>query len=423
MIGGGAGELLRLSVGRLPRPERLAALRLRRLRSLVRHAYDNVPYYRSLMDGAGLTPEDIRSVEDLRRIPVSTREELREAGDGIFARGVDPEGCVVSRTSGSTGRPWSVYRSHGDDLRRRALELRSMRCAGVRPTDRMATLGPGYIPKRRPMERIGLYRTDYLSPLLPVDEQIARLREIRPTVLWIYPSLLRVLLEQAGSLSAIAQPRLLITSAEALDESLRRRVCGEYGLATRNFYGSTETGRIAWECAAGEGLHVNTDCLVLDLEEEEAPGLGHPVVVTNLLSHAMPLLRYRLGDRCAMAAGPCSCGMTLPLMHPPLGRGWDVLLLPSGRVMAPWAISAAVNRVPGVRRYRVIQQRVDRLLVRLDCAQPLPRSALDELRGRIAGHLAEPVAIRIELVDRIDPVGGKDLVYISELAEDRRGSG
>ena len=92
---------------------------------------------------------------------------------------------------------------------------------------------------------------------------------------------------------------MLITGAEPFDDLLRRRLLAERPLETRNFYGAVEAGRIAFECAAGEGLHVNADWVDLDLLPEDGVSGGRPVVITNLFAHSMPILRYRLGDRCA----------------------------------------------------------------------------------------------------------------------------
>jgi phenylacetate-CoA ligase len=408
-------ELLRLLRGRLPSRDELAAIRQRRVRSLVRHAYERVPYYRRLFDGAGVRPEDIRTVEDLRHVPISTREQLRGAGADGFARGVDPKSGVMGRTSGSTGRPWSVFRTRGENRVRRALDFRSMRHAGVRPTDVVATLGPVRAVDR-PLAKLGIYRTVHVSPYLPIDEQIERLRSIQPTVLWIYPSALRALLTRTGSLAAVARPRMLITAAEPFDAVLRRRVTDERPIETRNFYGAVEVGRIAWECAAGEGLHINADSNILELADKAGvAGAARPVVITSLYARAMPILRYRLDDLCELIDGACSCGVALPLMRAPAGRDWDLMELPSGRLVPPWGLSARLVRIPELLQYRVIQKSLDRLVIELLCRPAPAPETIANVRAQIEEHLAEPVRIDFELVDRIDDSAAKHRVYVSEL--------
>lgn len=413
----GTGELVRLLSGRLPRkPEALAALRDRRLRALVRSAYERVPYYRALFDDAGLGPRDVRSADDLRHLPVSTRDALRAAGEGARARGVDWSATRVVHTSGSSGKPWAVHRTRAEDRLRRAVEFRSMRHTGIRPTDVIALLGAVRNAPRRPLERCGLFRVIEVSPLLPVERQIERLREIRPSVFWVYPTALRALLAAAESLEAVIEPRMVVTSAEPLDEPLRRRAFDRRPIETRNFYGSAEIGRIGWECGEHRGLHVNVDCVILELlEDDDLPGAGRSVVATNLNSHAMPFLRYRLGDRCAWVEGGCPCGSPLPLIRPPVGREWDVLRLPSGRMVSPWGLNVFLRDLPGLLQFRFVQKRRDRLEVQLRFSRPPASATLESLRERIASHLGEPISIEIAPVDAIGEGTLKFRSFLSEL--------
>jgi phenylacetate-CoA ligase len=417
VTGANGGELLRLLRGRLPSADELSAIRERRLPALVRHAATEVPYYRRLFAAAGLRPEDVRTLDDLRQVPVSARNDLRAAGADLFARGVDRRTGIRAFTSGSSGEPWEIFRTRGENRLRRALDFRSMRHAGVRTRDVVAVLGPARMARERPLAGLGLYRTHQLSPLTPVDEQIAWLRALQPSVLWIYPALLRALVERTGSLAAITRPRLLITSAETLDERLRRRLLADGPLAIRNFYGAVEAGRIAWECAEGEGLHVNADCLILDFVDAEAvPGAGRPVVITNLLARAMPIVRYRIGDRCEPVGRPCACGVALPLLRPPLGRDWDLVALPSGRLVPAFGISALLNRLPGLWQFRVVQERRDRLRILLRCRERPAADALARLRDALLEHFGEPLALELQLVDALPEIAGKERVFVSELS-------
>jgi phenylacetate-CoA ligase len=413
----GAGELLRILAGRLPGGAELEAIRLRRLRALADHAYRNVPYYRARFDRAGLQPRDLRAVADLRHLPISTREELRAAGPEGVARGFDLAAGRSMRTSGSSGKPWTIFRTPAEDRLRRATEFRSMRWAGVRPSDVVASLGPLRDRTRRPLQRLGLYRTLQVSPLLPVEEQIRRLHEIRPSVFWVYPSALRALLQASGTLESVIEPRLMITSAEPLDDLLRRRSGADGRFATRNFYGSVEIGRIAWQCSASAGLHINADCVILELvDDTEVPGAGKSVVVTNLNSHAMPFLRYRLGDRCELVAEPCSCGAPLPLMKAPVGRDWDVIRLPSGRLLSPWGFNIFVRSLEGLLQFRFVQTSLDRIVVKLRFAAPPDPSLLAALRAEVERHVGEPMRIELELVDAFAEDALKFRSFLSELA-------
>jgi phenylacetate-CoA ligase len=412
-------ELARLLSGRLPGAGGIEAIRLRRLQALLRYAYRNVPYYRRLFASAGLVPEDIRSVGDLRRLPASSRDRLRAAGPDRISREVDPAACRVMYSSGSSGKPWPVYRTAAEDRLRRAVELRSMIAAGIRPRDRVATLGPVVVAgAKQILGRFGIFPTCYVSPLLPVEQQAQQLRALRPDVFWVYPTALRALLHCVGALSTVIQPRMIVTSAEPLDEILRHRLSSDRPVELRNFYGSVEVGRVGWECAAGEGLHVNTDCSILELEEEGAvPGAGRSVVVTNLNSRASPYIRFRLGDLCEFIERPCSCGSPLPLMKPPVGRKWDVIRLPSGKLMSPWAFNSILRSVEGLLQFRLIQKRVDLLVLQLQLAAAPHSGLLNSLNTRFMQQVGEPVTLRVETVDRFVNEALKFRAFLSELED------
>ena len=209
---------------------------------------------------------------------------------------------------------------------------------------------------------------------------------------------------------------MLITGAEPFDELLRRRVLTERALETRNFYGAVEAGRIAFECAAQEGLHVNADWVDFDLLPDDGVAGGRPVVVTNFFARSMPILRYRLGDRCEWVEKPCSCGSALPLIRPPLGREWERVELPSGKLLSPFGISASVVWLPELLQYRVIQKRIDWLVVQMHCEASPSTHALATVRARLERYIGEPMRIDLELVDRIEEIAGKARVYVSEIA-------
>ncbi|MGB5296423.1 MAG: hypothetical protein WBP34_15895, partial [Thermoanaerobaculia bacterium] len=312
----------------------LQALTDRRLRALVRHCYDRVPYYRLLLDEAGVDPDQIRSVADLERIPVSTKQDLRRASEAsLLSRDVDLDQCGHEFTSGSTGEPFKVYLSEDEVRRRRMVQLRSVLAVGMKPWDRLAVLGP--VRWRRPglLHRLGIFQRVNIPPLISIEEQIDRIRAFRPSILWAYPGALHALLDRiSGRLEEVCQPRMLITSAETPDRLLQ--LAGEeLPSPLFNFYGSIEAGRIAWECPAHEGLHVNVDQAWLEIrpvqEATSEPGLGE-VIVTALNSRTMPFLRYRLGDLTRWLGQRCSCGLALPLIEAPRGRLYSPIQLPSG---------------------------------------------------------------------------------------------
>lgn len=392
-------------------PEALHELREQKLRSLVRHAHRNVDYYRRLLDGAGVDPASVRTIADLERIPVTTREDLREGGPAILSRGVDSAGCHHYLTSGTCGKALMVLTSPDEARTRLVVEMRGLLATGlIEARERLVIVGPVRWGPEHLYQRLGLFRREYLSPQLPVDEQIARLRRLRPDVLWIYPSLLMAIVERLeGRLSRAVRPRALITSAEGIPPPLEAWIRADLDVEWFNFYGSAETGRIAWECQAHSGLHLNADTLVQELLPDQT-GRAR-TVVTALDSFTMPILRYELGDVTASIEGACRCGTTFPRIAAPRGRIAGLVRLPDGRSLSSWALRSIVRDHPGVDEYRLHQKRMDHLVLHLVLRGS--RSDVPTLEKRLRERLDPSVRLDVLTGPTIPP--GPPGTFVTDL--------
>jgi phenylacetate-CoA ligase len=298
--------------------------------------------------------------------------------------------------------------------------LRSMLAAGIRSRDRVVTLGPVVrVSARQTLGRFGMFHTSFVSPLLPVEQQAEQLRALRPDVFWVYPTALRALLQHVSTLSSVMRPRMIVTSAEPVDAALKQRVLSDLPVEIRNFYGAVEVGRISFECPARQGLHINTDCSIVELEATDGvPGAGRVVIVTNLNSRVAPYIRYRLGDFCELMDKPCPCGSPLPLMKAPVGREWDVIRLPSGKLMSPWPLNSILRNLENLLQFRVVQKRTDLLVLQLQFSAALAEGVLELLGEKIKRQIGEPVTLQIETVDHFANPTLKFRAFISEV-EDR----
>ena len=359
-------------------PASLLELRERKLRSLVDHAWRNVEHYRRLLEEAGVDPASIRTLADLERIPVTTRDDLRRNGaEAILSRGTDPATCVRYVTSGTTGKSLVVLASRAEWRARMLLELRGLWATGLfRPRDRLAIIGPVRWGPLHLYQRLGLFRRDYISPWLPVEAQIARLERLRPTVLWAYPSMLAAIVHRLGGrLSAVVRPRALITSSEGIPDDLAAAVHADLDVEWFNFYGAMETGRIAWECRAHDGLHVNEDRLVM--EHLSGAPTDTRTVITALDFRTMPILRYELGDDTEPIEGACSCGLSFPRIRPPKGRISGLIQLPDGRALASWSLRSIIRELPGVDQYRLVQEAPAHLVVHVVLEDSAPDPTIE----------------------------------------------
>lgn len=400
--------------------QRLDVLRNKKLADIIRHAYDNVPYYKILFDTVGITPDDIQTVDDLHLIPISSKDDLLKAGyNNLIAQNIDRSSLLHLHTTGSTGEPFSVYMSPGERQLRRLVDFRSLTAAGFSPRERLAVLGPKIPFKKAIYHNFGIFNTDVIQPSLHIDEQLKALRSIKPTWLWSYPTLLNALSHHTDyRIDEYCQPKVIVTSAEVFQPNLTTSLSSQFDYEHFNFYGAIETGRIAWECPEHNGLHVNSDHVVLEvvsvdkyqISEEQVYG---ETVITTLNSYAMPFIRYRLGDLCSYINETCSCGCVFPLITAPIGRTRDMIKLPSGSARTPNGISHIMRDLENIRQYQIVQHRIDHLVVNLVVHENVSGSFIETLKQKILAFLAEPVKIEIMIVDAIDQQGKKNRDFIS----------
>ena len=427
------------SLSHHPRRPRAAILEFqaRRLRRVVAHAYERVPYYRRLFDAHGVRTADVRLPADLSALPVTTKADLRaQPLDDIIARGVDPGRLIAHTTSGSSGEPFTIRRTWLEERAVGAFRLRALHGFGMRPTDRLVLVGLAHSPHprdRQLLQRLayamGLYRRHSISCLRPLADVLQAVREARPDVLSGYPGVLSRL---ADALERDGRPppplRFVISAGEVLDADTRRRISERCGAPVFEIYASFEFGLIASQCRETGLLHVCDDNVVVEIVRDGQPArLGErgEIVLTSLHARAMPFVRYRLGDLVTRGPDPCPCGAPFSTIASVQGRVLDYLSLPDGRLLHPYEIVTRLPRKPDtwILRYCIVQDRVDRIVL-----QVVPRRApeaheLADVRTMLLPVLGHGVELTVELVGDIEPdPSGKHRVSRSRVtaAGDRR---
>jgi phenylacetate-CoA ligase len=398
--------------------ERLDDLRRAKLRRLLHHAYDNVPYYRRLMDRAGVKPADIREPSDLVRLPVTTKADLRRADAECLAP--SQESLTVLHTSGHSGAPFAVRLSAAEYRTRRLREFRMLIGIGVQPRDRLTLLGPIRTRPERVHRRLGFYRLQVIPLILSDEEQLRRFRLSRPDVLWAYPTTLKTMLSRAGCrLRDLARPRFLITSGQVMEPVFREQLLAEIPeMEIVSIYGSAEAGRIAAECRARRGLHLENDALIVEILDDSSPVKAEEdgtVVVTCLDQLAMPLIRYEQGDIGQLRSESCGCGWQTPVMEPPSGRNGDMITLACGTKISCLRLEVSLRHEMDLLQYRFVQERLDRIQAQL-CFRHAPTPGkLGELKRRMEEAAGGELEVDIELVPEMRFEGVKFKVFVSKL--------
>lgn len=406
------------------RRARIEAFQSSRLRRLVQHAYQRVPYYRRLFQQAGIQPHHIQSLSDLEKIPPTTRHALQSSPPGdIVAYGFDARDLVVHRTSGSSGEPFSIRRTAFEDRLLQAYRLRVLFRLGMRLTDRRMAVVTSRLESTPFYMKLGLLRYREIDCLEPPDEMLRRLRATPPDVLRGFPGTLSWL---AGFMSeadrAIIRPRFVVTDSEMMTADMRARISTAFAAKVIDFYDSHEYNMIAWECHSGGLYHVSDLSVIAEVVsngQAACPGEDGELIGTALHSWAAPLIRFRLGDLVTRGPRGCSCGAPNSTLMQIQGRLIDRFELPNGTTVHPYKlVRPLLHENPWIQRFQIVQQNLDRIHVKVvPLRSQMPASdAVPHLQKVLSEALGSGVFISVELADEIPPdPNGKFRPFYSQL--------
>ncbi|MBQ4534400.1 MAG: phenylacetate--CoA ligase, partial [Ruminococcus sp.] len=320
--------------------EEMKKLQDERLVAQVKHVYENVKYYRDLMDEKGVKPEDIKSTDDLHKLPFLTKSDLRDAYPyGLLAKPLSE--CVrIQSTSGTTGkRVVAFYTQHDIDLWEDCC-ARAITAVGGTNED-VCHISYGYgLFTGGPGLNGGSHKVGCLT--LPMssgntERQITFMRDLGSTILCCTPSYAAYIGETLNDMGLTPDDISLkagIFGAEPWTEEMRQSIEKSLGIKAYDIYGLTETSGpgVAFECSEQTGMHINEDnfypeIINPDTGEVLPEGEVGELVFTSLTKEAFPLLRYRTRDLCVLSRKKCSCGRTLIKMAKPMGRSDDMLII------------------------------------------------------------------------------------------------
>ena len=367
-----------------------------RLVNQVNHVYKNVPYYRDKMDKKGVTPDDIKSVADLNKLPFLTKDDLRLAYPyGLLA--VPLEDAVrIQSTSGTTGRRVvAFYTQHDIDLWEQCC-ARAIAAAGGTKSDvvqvsygyGLFTGGPGLNGGSHKLGSLTLPMSSGFT-----DRQLQFMCDLGTTILCCTPSYAEFLAETIEESNLREQIKLKagIFGAEAWSNEMRIRLEEKLGIKAYNIYGLTEiTGPgVSYECSEQTGMHINEDHFIaetIDPNTGEVLPLGEKgeIVFTCITKQAFPLVRYRTRDICVLSRDECSCGRTLVKMSRLMGRSDDMLIIRGVNVF-PSQIETVLIEYGLSANYQLIVDRVnhaDTLEVRVELTPEMFSDTVKAVEGR-----------------------------------------
>jgi phenylacetate-CoA ligase len=414
---------------------------MRQVRSLLRHCFQEVPYYRRIMSEAGFADRAVETLDDLRKLPLLTRELYQAHAPDLRAKNL-PSGMTPAWsgfTSGTSGVPIRVHKSNHDGLWWNAFFLRDLEWCGLDPRGRLAsirllTTRSEQLPRALEGGASPFWNRLCQSllesgPSYAIDirqdprRQLQWLREVDPDYLLSLPSnldyLAGMILEQG-----IRLPRLRAIQAigEPLPEEVQQRIETAFGVPVKNLYSTTEGGYMASACPLGHGLHVHAENVLAEVLDDEdrpcAPGRPGRLVFTTLHSYLAPFVRYDIMDDVTAAPGPCPCGRGLPLWTRVDGRRHPLLHLPDSRRTSSMGITLGLRKVGGVHQFQIVQRAPDRILLRVVPDRTWRTETASRMRQVVQMELGAAVGVDVEEKPFLErPAGGKLRVVVNELEE------
>lgn len=413
----------------LPADE-VRALQMVRLRRLLDHAYQHCPFYRERFAAAGIIPSDIRALEDLRVLPILEKSDIQQRRDALVARDWPADDLLPNHTGGSTGRPLSFFLSRDRKCSRAAATVRHNRWAGWDIGDKVACLwgaaqdAPRAGLRSRIRERL-LDRQLFLDAGHITEDKLQAFHQallrFRPRVILAYAraAVLFARYLRARGLAAY-QPHAIVSSAEVLDDADRAMVENVFGCRVFNRYGCREVSVIASECPVHQGLHTAAEGLFVEIDSP-APGQPGSILITDLLSLAMPLIRYRIGDVGSWQDGSCPCGRGLPRLKSVAGRITDFLVGTDGRLVSGIFLATyLVGKRPSLGQVQIQQETAGQVLFRIQRGHDFRNGEdIDYLCAAIRRYLGADTVVDWEFVDAL-PVerSGKFLFCRSKAGVD-----
>lgn len=394
--------------------EKIDSIRLQKLRSLLLHAQE-VPYYKDLFARVGFNAHDVRSLNDLHRLPLLTKADMRGRQEDF--RSSSAGSLKRLNTGGSSGEPLIFFVGKDRVSHDVAAKWRATRWWGVDIGDKEMVVWGSPI-ELGAQDKARLLRDKLLrSELLPafnlsesgLSNAVNRIWKRRPTMLFGYPSALTLIAKHAERLGVKLDDiglRVVFVTSEMLYPDQRSMMQRVYGCPVANGYGGRDAGFIAHECPGGS-MHITAEDIIVetvDAAGQPVPmGQAGEIVVTHLASGDFPFIRYRTGDMGVLSDEQCSCRRGLPILSEVHGRATDFIIASDGTMMHGLALIYVVRDLPGIRKFRIVQETLKHIRVQIVEEPGFSDALRSKIIDGISARMGDDVTVTVESVDDILP--------------------
>jgi phenylacetate-CoA ligase len=414
-------------------PEEMRDFKTKKIQSLIAHCWENVPYYHDVMEERGLTPDDVRSLEDLAKLPVLTKEIIRREGDRLVAGNIPREQMSLATTGGTTGEPMRILTTAETVAWSTQCTTRAYAWAGVTPTTKRVKLFGGSLgqPDQRSAIRRWYDRTFSPDLFLPafemtrdnVRDYIRQIKDFGAKHLIGYASATFLLANFVDDLGESLSLDAVFPTAELLPDNWRARIKEVFGCKVLPYYGCGECNSLGYTCADDESIYHQCDehaVMEVDLGDGRSALEGEGAfLITDLDNYAMPVIRYRNGDGGVLAGPGCSCGRSLSRILRLDGRVNDLLVTVGGNTISGVIATHTFRHVKGAKLYQFVQDQPGQVQVRIVRTDGYDPAVEEERIGRILRkHLGEQAQVTFEYPEDIErtPAGKARFVINRYLA-------
>jgi len=386
-----------------------------KLAALIKHAYDTVPYYQRIMDERNLKPSDVTTTEDLVKLPILSRDDVRTHGDDLISRSFDKKDLILGHTSGTTGSPLEFFYDRSVCLHKNIIDWRQKSVGDIKFGDKIAFfLGRVVVPlhrKRPPFWRYNfamnhlLFSSFHLSGD-NVESYVKKLRSYKPAAIEGYPSTLFIVAKFLKAHNQTLPIKAIFSSSETLFPQQREVIEEVFETDLYDYYGLAERTLFATECEKHEGHHVNNDFGIIELlgpdGEHVAPGELGRIVTTGLHNYAMPLIRYRTSDITSIKSTACSCGRGFPLMDDVTTKEEDIITTKDGRLISSSILTHPFKPMVNIAESQIVQEDRDNITIKIIRRSGYSDEDSRHLIKELGMRIGTDIKINIEFVDSID---------------------
>jgi phenylacetate-CoA ligase len=406
-------------------------LQNKKLRTLIRHAYERIPYYHQEFKKRNLLPDDIRTVEDLEKLPYLTKDIIRENFSELFDKSLIGKRTRLNQTSGSSGEPLRYYLTLDGLSISWAAGYRAWNWGGYELGDKRVMFGSSVLYNLPIQKKIRYFlerNMPFSSFNLTEDmlaQYVSKIRRFNPKFIRGYPSTLYILSSylQRHNIDDIT-PESVFTTAETLFPFQRRLIETVMGCPVSDGYGCRDGGANAMECGSHEGYHICSEQCYLETIDSGGritTGNKGEIVTTDFHNYAMPFIRYKTGDIGTLTDEECSCGRGLPLMKSIEGRIINLIYHSNGNLLSGLPLTDVFEHIEErknktISQYQIIQETRQRIVLQIVKGENYTQENSHQIISEIKKHVGQEMDIQIEFTDNIPLTkGGKRLFVICKI--------